>query len=422
MSNHTAHQVSPTPLTSVPGFRTAGIACGIKPNSALDLAVIVSDQACTAAAVFTQNRFPAAPVLYGRQLISTNPNAIRAVIINSGNANACTGDAGLRDAYHTAELVAAALGITARAVFVMSTGVIGVPLPMERLTTGIPQAVKALGRMPEAAQAACQAIMTTDTRPKTAGTQVRLPQSDITVTIAGMAKGAGMIHPNMATMLAVIVTDAAVTAPALQKALNTAVTVSFNSITVDGDTSTNDTVLVLANGLAGNPVIEGTDTADYRAFAEALKVVATNLAQQIVRDGEGATRFVTIRVEGAANEADARRAAKAVAHSPLVKTALYGGDANWGRVLAAVGYSGAEVDPVRTELWFAGGQDGQRGKPLQVVAGGQPTDYAESEASAIFAQPEIDILIRLGVGQGETTVWTCDLSHEYVTINGHYRT
>jgi glutamate N-acetyltransferase/amino-acid N-acetyltransferase len=298
---------------------------------------------------------------------------------------------------------------------------------MEKIRAGIRTASVALAA--GGWESASRAIMTTDTRPKTAFRRVG------GCTLFGMAKGAGMIHPDMATMLSAVITDAAVEPAALDGVLRSVMDASFNCISVDGDTSTNDTVLVLANGAAG-PV-------DPSAFAAALTDLCTDLAQQIVRDGEGATKFITVRVRGAASDADARLAAKAVANSPLVKTAFYGGDANWGRILAAVGYSGAAVDPARAGLWIAAGaspavgvglapaqlppaqgdREGQaQGLPLQLVGGGQPLDYAESAASAIFAGPQIAVTVDLGLGAGQATVWTCDLSHDYVSINGHYRT
>jgi glutamate N-acetyltransferase/amino-acid N-acetyltransferase len=277
--------------------------------------------------------------------------------------------------------------------------------------------------------------MTTDTRPKVAFREVS------GIRIFGMAKGAGMIQPNMATMLSTIVTDAGVAPGILAEMLREAADLSFNCITVDGDTSTNDTVLVLANGASGVQLAVGNPALD--AFAAALKDLCVDLAQQIVRDGEGASKFITVRVEGATSDDDARRAAKAIANSPLVKTAFYGGDANWGRILAAVGYSGAEVDPNRAELWIAVGlrerENGGKGEradahllplshspalttALQLVASGQPLAYSEAAASAIFAEKAIDVTVKLGLGDGRATVWTCDLSHEYVDINGHYRT
>ncbi len=394
------------------GFTFAGVAAGIKKNGAADLALIVSERPCTAAAVFTQNRFPAAPVLYDRQLVAENSAGLRGVVINAGCANACTGDEGLADAAQMAAEAELATGLPPRTCGVMSTGVIGVRLPMDKIRAGVRLAAAQLAA--DGWEAASRAIMTTDTRPKVAFREVD------GVRLFGMCKGAGMIHPNMATMLAAIITDAAIVPAALDQALRSAVEVSFNSISVDGDTSTNDTVLVLANGAAGGHELRSQT--DLAPFTAALTALCTDLAQQIVRDGEGATRFITIRVIGAASHADARQAAKAIANSPLVKTACYGGDANWGRILCAVGYSGAAVEPARTDLWIAAGTGDHGGTPLQLVAGGRPLHYPEAEASAIFAGPEITVVVGLGLGDGEATVWTCDLSHGYVDINGHYRT
>jgi glutamate N-acetyltransferase/amino-acid N-acetyltransferase len=418
--------------TSTPrAFRFAGVACGLKQTGALDLALIASDRPCAAAALFTRNRFPAAPVLYDRALVAENPAGLRAVAINAGVANACTGELGMADAAAMAQAAEQVLRLPAQSCAVMSTGVIGPRLPMEKIEAGIRGAAVALRE--DGWEAAARAIMTTDTRPKTAFRRAA------DCTLFGMTKGAGMIHPNMATMLSMVVTDAAVEPAALDGMLRAAVDASFNCISVDGDTSTNDTVLLLANGAAG-PV-------EPAAFAAALTALCTDLAQQIVRDGEGATKFITVRVRGAASHADARLAAKAVANSPLVKTAFYGGDANWGRILAAVGYSGAAVDPARAGLWIAAGMGeaslatraaAERGaswdlsageqqleggvSPLQLVDSGQPLDYSEAAASDIFAGPEIAVTVDLGLGAGQATVWTCDLSHEYVSINGHYRT
>jgi glutamate N-acetyltransferase/amino-acid N-acetyltransferase len=399
---------------SVPGFRFAGVACGLKPQTAayggraLDLALIVSDVPCSAAGVFTQNQFPAAPVLYDRTALQANPAAMRAVVINAGNANACTGQQGLADAAHMAALAEAALGLPAGSALVMSTGVIGVPLAMEKVKTGIRDAAglarSETGQSKEGRELAAQAIMTTDTRPKLAAQRVG------GATLLGMAKGAAMIHPNMATMLAVIMTDAAVDPAMLPSMLRRAVARSFNAISVDGDTSTNDTVLILANGLAG-PV-------DPAAFEDALTEVCTDLAQQIVRDAEGASKFVTVRVSGAASEAGARQVAQTIATSLLVKTAVYGGDPNWGRLLAAAGRSGVELDPAHVGLWFSG--DG--GPEYQVVAAGAPLAYEEAEAARIFACHDLLIHLDLGAGAAEATVWTSDLTHDYVSLNAHYRT
>ncbi len=396
-------------ITSVPGFLAAGVSCGLKGGEALDLALVCVDRRASAAGVFTTNRFAAAPVRYDRAVLAENASGMRAVLINSGCANACTGEEGLRDAAEMAALAANALGCPAQAVLVMSTGVIGVRLPMDRLREGIPVAARSLS--PEGGLDAARAIMTTDTRPKACA--VRTALGGRPVTVAGMAKGAGMIHPNMATMLALIGTDAAASPGALQAILRRAVARSFNAITVDGDTSTNDTVLLLASGGAGNPPVTDAASPAGEALAEAVTAVATHLAQAIVRDGEGASRFVTICVRGASSDADAERAARAVANSPLVKTAIYGGDPNWGRVLCAVGYSGAEVEPERVSLRFA---------DLVLVWGGQPRDYDEARAAEILRQPEVTVTIDLGLGDGEATVWTCDLTHRYVDINAHYRT
>ena len=398
----------------VPGFRFAGVACGLKPQTAayggraLDLALIVSDVPCAAAGVFTQNRFPAAPVLYDKATLQANPAAMRAAVINAGNANACTGEQGLADAARMAALAETALGLPADSALVMSTGVIGLPLPMDKVEAGIRDAAglarSETGQSSEGRMLAAQAIMTTDTRPKLAAQRVGQ------ASLLGIAKGAAMIHPNMATMLAVVVTDAAVEPAALHGMLRRAADRSFNAISVDGDTSTNDTVLVLANGLAG-PV-------DPAAFERALTGVCTDLAQQIVRDAEGATKFITVRVSGAASESDARQVAQTIATSLLVKTAVYGGDPNWGRVLAAAGRSGVDLDPARAALWFSG--DG--GDEYPVVAGGAPLPYDEDEAARIFTCRDLLIHLDLGAGAAEATVWTSDLTHDYVSLNAHYRT
>ena len=405
------------------GFTFTGVAAGIKKTGASDLALIVSDRPCSAAATFTRNAFPAAPVLYDQALVTENAAGLRTVAINAGCANACTGEAGLADAAEMAHLAETALGLPPRSAAVMSTGVIGPRLPMDKIAAGIQQAAGELS--PVGWDAASRAIMTTDTRPKVAFREVGGAH------IFGMCKGAGMIHPNMATMLATIVTDAAVEPALLAEMLRGAVDVSFNCISIDGDMSTNDTVLLLANGASGSTARStGVEAGSWNlsAFASALTSLCIDLAQQIVRDGEGATKFITIRVEGATSDADARMAAKAVANSPLVKTAFYGGDANWGRILAAVGYSGAIVEPAKADLWIAaraGQGDAEtrgHGDVLQLVHAGQPLPYSEEDASAIFAGAEITVAVKLGLGDGQATVWTCDLSHDYVSINGHYRT
>lgn len=405
------------PPIPVKGFDAAGIHCGVKPTGALDLALIASPTACRSAAVFTQNAFPAAPVLYDRDLLRMNPDGTHSVVINSGNANACTSAEGNANARRMAEAAEKSLGSTDNTAYVMSTGVIGVQLPIGVIEAGIPEVAAKL--RPDGWKEAAEAIMTTDVFPKWASAQAEVGGK--TVTVTGIGKGAGMIHPNMATMLGTLATDVSIAQPLLQKALRAAVNRSFNRISVDGDTSTNDTVLVMANGAAGNDEIveEGSE---YSAFVDALTEASMELAKLIVRNGEGVTKFVTVQVEGAVDDAEAHQVANSIAKSPLVKTAFFGHDANWGRILCAVGYSGATVDPTRAYLYIAAGQP-QTGQPeLQLVDAGTPTDYAEADASAIFAESEISVRVALGLGEGAATVWTCDLSYEYVSINAEYRT
>lgn len=399
-------------VTTPKGFRAATAACGIKYADRADLALIVSDRPCAAAAIFTTNRVKAAPVHFDQGLIARNNDNVRAVVINSGNANACTGQAGIAASARTARAVEETLGLPADSTFVMSTGVIGVPLPVEKIVNALPEAAIALEC--EAGPAAAKAIMTTDTRPKTCAVQVALP-SGATVSIGGMAKGAGMIAPNMATMLAVVTTDAAVAPAALDAALRRMADLSFHSVTIDGDTSTNDTLLLLANGssVRDGGAIEDLDSPDGAAWLEGLIAVSQRLAQEIARDGEGATRFVTITVRGATSDAQARQAAMTVANSPLVKTALFGADPNWGRVLMALGRSGIELDQDQVTLFFGG---------LKVLDGGMPLDFDEIAAHKLLDVPEVLIEADLHLGDGMATVWTCDFSYDYVKINAEYRT
>ncbi len=395
-------------ITSVPGFRAAGVHCGLKKTDASDLALVLSDVPCRAAAAFTRNKVAAAPVQYDRRLLAEHPLVAQALVINAGIANACTGERGMQDAAETSRLAAKALGLQPEAVWVMSTGVIGQHLLMDKMSAGVLAAVQRLSA--EGGHAAAQAIMTTDTRPKEVA--VSLTIGGRTVHIGGMCKGAGMIHPNMATMLCAIVTDALVAPGTLQTALIAGIEQSFNMMTVDGDTSTNDTVLLLANGVAGNPEIQ-EGTAAYEEFLQGLTYVATELAKKIAADGEGASKFVEITVQRARTFAEAKTVAMAIAHSPLVKTAIYGQDANWGRVLCAVGYSGVDIDPEKLALWFG---------DLQLVKDGAPFDVNEARAAEILAQAELRIRVDLDLGDAEATVWTCDLTHAYVDINAHYRT
>jgi len=396
-------------ITSVRGFQAAGVHCGLKAGSELDLALVVSEVPCRTAAVFTTNRVQAAPVLWDKEVITISPEVVRAVVINAGCANACTGQQGLRDAREMARQVALAIRTGPHAVLVMSTGVIGERLDMEKIRAGISAAIQGLST--EGGHEAARAIMTTDTRPKEVAVGVEIGGRQ--VVIAGMCKGAGMIHPQMATLLGLIVTDVAIGQPLLEQALRQTVEASFHRITVDGDMSTNDTVAVLANGLAGNEELKNEQSEGYAEFLRGLTLVASELAKGLVRDGEGASKFIEVRVRGARTEVEAKQAAVAVATSNLVKTAIYGRDANWGRVICAVGYSGVEVDPDRLSLWFG---------DLHLVKDGQPYDVDEERALEILSQDEIAITVDLGQGQAEATIWTCDLTHEYVTINAHYRT
>ncbi len=398
-------------LTIVPGFRAAGIACGIKKSGKLDFALVASDRPCSAAAVFTTNKIQSPSVTFDRELLREWPDRVQAVAINSGCANAVTGAQGFADAREMAHLAATALGDGSAAVAVMSTGVIGQLLPMDQIEKGIRLAVAALNADGAGGHAAARAIMTTDTRPKEAAARAEI--GGTVVTLAGMCKGSGMIHPDMATMLATIVTDAAIAPTALQAAVRYAADRSFNAVTVDGDASTNDTFLVLANGAAGNARIETPEGAAFAGFRDALTAVAVRLAQEIARDGEGATKFVTIEVRGARSFGQARQGARVIATSALVKTAIYGEDANWGRVLAAIGRSGIEVDPEQIALWF---------DDLQLVAQGAPLRYEEADAHATLTKGEVKITVDLAIGDAAATVWTCDLSHDYVSINADYRT
>jgi glutamate N-acetyltransferase/amino-acid N-acetyltransferase len=397
-----------------PGFHATATACGLKTSSvmgasALDLALLAADAPCSAAGVFTTNRVKAAPVLYDQEVLAGSAGRMRAVIANAGCANACTGPLGMEHARRTAALVAEGLGCRADEVLVLSTGVIGRHLDMDKLQRGIAELVGP--GTPRGAGLVARAIMTTDTRPKVA--MRSLLAGDRAITISGCCKGAGMIHPNMATMLAIITTDASIAADLLDAALRQAVAHSFNRISVDGDTSTNDTVLLLASGASGVTIGQG----DLPGFTAALTEVSIDLARQVARDGEGATRLIEIRVSGATDESQAHTVANSIARSPLVKTAVHGGDPNWGRILCAAGYSGAAIDPDRVALAF-----GPFGREVALVAGGLPLTYDERAASALLREDPVFIRLHLGLGPAEATVWTCDFSKEYVEINAHYTT
>jgi glutamate N-acetyltransferase/amino-acid N-acetyltransferase len=392
---------------SLKGYTFSVVEAAIKKPGRKDLALIFSEIPATAAAVFTTNAVKAAPVLLSAERIAAGK--AQALVVNSGNANACTGSQGMLDARETSRLLAAGLGIAEELVQVSSTGVIGVPLPMDRLTAAIPALVAGCGSANIDDLAA--AIMTTDTFPKVAKRSGSA--GGVSYTVAGVAKGAGMILPNMATMLSFVLTDAAIDPALINSLFRRGVDRSFNAITIDGDTSTNDTCLLMANGAAGTPVITA-GTPEAELFAGLLDEVLLDLAKLIVKDGEGATKFVEIRITGAESDADAKRAAMAVANSSLVKTAFFGQDANWGRIFAAVGYSGAKVNPDLLALWF----DDVCMAKAGVFSGGD----AEAQGTEVLRKKEFSVQVDLGLGQGSATVYTSDLSHEYVSINADYRT
>jgi glutamate N-acetyltransferase/amino-acid N-acetyltransferase len=389
------------------GFQTAATACGLKPSGNLDLGLVWSEGPCSAAGVFTTNRVQAAPVHVCRETLAAAAGRVRGVLYNSGCANAVTGERGLVDARRMRELGAEAIGAKPDELLVLSTGVIGKFLDMEKLARGV-TALRSHSALRSAGDAA-RAIMTTDTRAKLAFSALTLPGGR--ATIAGFAKGAGMIHPNMATMLSVITTDARLEPARLDRCLREAVELSFNRISVDGDMSTNDTVLVLASGASGTVV----DDAGEPEFTDALTDVCASLARQIARDGEGATRLVELRITGGATERQAHRVGDAIACSPLVKTAIHGNDPNWGRILAAAGYSGEAIEPERVGLWFGDGD-------VQLLDRGLPVVFDAARASSLLKQDPAIIHLDLGLGSGSAVVWTCDFSAEYVRINADYTT
>ncbi|VVT54315.1 uncharacterized protein SAPINGB_P004014 [Magnusiomyces paraingens] len=407
------------------GFRVGGYYSGVKKRpELLDLAAIVSDTPAAASAVFTTNVFKAAPVQISKKVLDeTHGEGINAIIINSGCANAVTGEGGLEDATTMVQLVDKTLNKTAPSgvlanTLVMSTGVIGQRLKMDKIEAGIPELLtKHLGSDHESWIRGAKAICTTDTFPKLVSKEFSIGSN--TYRIAGLAKGAGMIHPNMATLLGFFVTDAAVEPAALKSILKYAADRSFNAISVDGDTSTNDTIAALANGAAGGPIIaEGSE--GYEILRDAITSFAISLAQLVVRDGEGATKFITIKIEDAKTFEEAKKVASTIATSPLVKTAMFGKDANWGRILCATGYAGVEVDPTKTNVSFVP-NDGSA--ELKLLVNGEPENVDEARASQLLDEEDVNIRVSLGTGGGHSTeFWTCDFSHEYVTINGDYRT
>jgi len=396
-------------VTTPLGFRAGGLHCGLKKTDRNDLGAIVCEVPAVAAAVYTTNQVQAAPLKVTREGLEKE-GRLRAVLVNSGNANACTGEAGEADAREMQETFARALGVPPHQVAVASTGVIGERLRMDRVRSGIAAMPEKLRADAEGAEAFCQAILTTDLVKKTAC--VKLDMDGKTVHVAGAAKGSGMIHPNMATMLGFITTDAAVGGEALRSLLRQAVDVTFNMITVDGDTSTNDMVVAMASGLAGNAEL-GPDHPDWSRFAAAFTHVCEELAKAIARDGEGATKLIEVRVEGAASDDDARAIAKTVIGSSLVKAAMFGADANWGRIIAAVGRAGRPIDPAKVDISIG---------PIRVLEQSRPVPFDEDEALAYLKGGTIRIDVNLNIGTGRAVGWGCDLTYDYVRINAAYRT
>jgi glutamate N-acetyltransferase/amino-acid N-acetyltransferase len=402
-------------ITSVKGFKATGIHAGLKPDNKLDMSLIVANRDCAAGAVFTTNRMKAAPVIVNMTHLQRASDRLRAVAINTVCANAGTGRVGLENSQTMARLVAEQLECQPEQVFVMSTGVIGTHLPMEKIEGGIKAAYDKLG---QDWQQAAEGIMTTDTRPKWAS--IKVFTIDGEYTIAGITKGSGMIAPNMATMLGIIVTDADLTPQQAQQTLKNASEMSYNRIVVDGDTSTNDMVVLLASGASGVQLADDTSVAQ---FEQALTQLATYLAQEVVRDGEGVTKFITIDVVGANSDNSAKTVAHTIATSALVKTAFYGNDANWGRVLAAAGRAGVPFDPDKVSLWMSPGEElFEDDRGLLLFHEGTKARYSESDATAIISEASVYVTLNLGLGEGQATVWTCDLSHDYVSINADYRT
>lgn len=393
-------------VTFAKGFTAAGVKAGIKKSGNLDVAVIYTKTQAVVAGTFTQNKVAAAPVYVSKEVVATG--TAHAIVANAGCANACTGQQGLDDAHKMAQIAADELGVNADDVIVGSTGVIGVNLPMDKLEAGIKDAVANLSA--DGSDNAGRAIITTDTHSKSVTCEFEL--SGKTVRMGAIAKGSGMIRPNMATMLCYITTDIAIDQVLLQKAVSGCVEKSFNMISVDGDMSTNDMVIVLANGEANNEKIT-EENADYQIFFDKLMMLCTELAKQIAADGEGASKFLTINVKGAKSFADAKTVGMAIANSPLVKTAFFGEDPNWGRVICAVGYSGADMVPEKTVVKFGG---------ITIFANGTGATYDEKALAHVMKEKDIVIDIELNMGQEDATVWSCDLSYEYVKINGEYHT
>ena len=399
-------------ITAAKGFQAAGVEAAIKYQNRKDMALVYSTVPCVAAGTFTANVVKAAPVIWDRKIVEESPYA-QAVVVNSGIANACTGKQGMDCCRAEAECAGELLGIPGDAVLVASTGVIGMQLPLDRLKEGIRKLTETKAEGPEAGADAAKAIMTTDTVPKQIAVEFELGGNK--VTLGGMCKGSGMIHPNMCTMLAFVTTDVCISKEMLQKAVSEDVKDTFNMISVDGDTSTNDTLLVLANGAAKNPQIT-EENEDYGLFAAALNTVNTYLAKKMAGDGEGATALFEVKIVGAETKADAAALSKSVVTSSLVKAAVYGHDANWGRILCAMGYSGVEFDPEKVDLFF----ESAAGR-IQIIENGVAVDYSEEEATRILSEPEVTAIADVKMGDASATAWGCDLTYDYVKINADYR-
>lgn len=399
-------------ITAAAGFEAAGVEADIKYKNRKDMSLIYSRVPCRAAGVFTGNVVKAAPVLWDREIVAHSPGA-QAVGINAGIANACTGKQGYECCRQTAEKAAKELGISEDAVLVASTGVIGWQLPLEKIAAGVEMLVREKADTLEAGQAAVEAMMTTDTVPKQAAVQIEIGGK--TVTVGGMCKGSGMIHPNMCTMLGFITTDLAISKELLQEALREDVADTFNMISVDGDTSTNDTLVVLANGLAGNPEITEKN-ADYDRFREALHYIDETLAKKMAGDGEGATALFETRVIHAATKQEARQLSKSVVCSSLTKAMIYGHDANVGRIMCALGYSGVDFDPEQVDIFCESSED-----RMQICKDGMLTDYSEEEATKILSAPEVRVIVDMHRGEAQAAAWGCDLTYDYVKINADYR-
>ena len=399
-------------VTAAKGFMAASTAAGIKYKDRQDMAMIYSKKPCKSAGTFTTNLVKAAPVKWDKNQVTSGADA-QVIIVNAGIANACTGEEGMGYCAQTAKAAAQALGVSEDGVLVASTGVIGKQLPIDKIAAGVKAMAPLLGSSPEKGTEAAKAIMTTDTKNKQVAVQIDM--NGTTVTIGGMCKGSGMIHPNMCTMLSFVTTDAAISKELLQEALSEDIKDTYNMISVDGDTSTNDTVLLLANGLAGNKEITEKNE-DYALFCEALNYINETLAKKMAGDGEGCTALFEVKIVGAKTKDQAKVLAKSVITSSLTKAAIFGHDANWGRILCAMGYSGAQFDPEKVDLFFE-----STAGHMQIIKDGVAVDYSEEEATKILSEPEVTAIADIKMGDAQATAWGCDLTYDYVKINADYR-